>query len=274
MSIANGFCSRLLDILLEINSSSAIPFEKRFDLSVPPEGFPAESKLPPPAALPIDAEWKERRAAKEEREAGMGAPTAKKEYYDLLREVTHLPAEDALLRIPELAKDLQKSNTETYPAHFLSPDDLDNYLHLIDTKLDPDTHIPTLAPLAHPTAHPEPHPLLKNPNSATSWLRRHAPQIFLQGSAGGHDAGDDDDKEAKKASKAAAKAKRVSKVKADWDATDDDRERTPVTKGKRKRIADDDGGYRPKGSGTRPNKKKRKSEGEVRGKKKDAVEES
>lgn len=213
---------------------------------------------------------------------------------DLLADVPHLSYAAAKDSNPSLVADLDKTDGDTYPASFLSPDDVDNYLHLIDSKLDPDTHIPTMAPLAHPNDHPPLHPLLRNPNSSTSWLRRHAPHIFLQGHDGDGHAGDHDEDgghhagggrktrggaKGERGGRASTRGKRASAAHrtpadrastvaaaatpGDWDASmddDGDFRSTPVPKGKRKR--DEDPGYRPKGgSGSRPSKKKRKSEG-------------
>lgn len=271
--------SRLLDLLLDINQSSAIPTEKRIDISLPPT---ADSKLP---VHPVD----------EEHDVPKDPPLKKLE--DLLADVPHLSYEAAKDKNPDLVKELEKGDNESYPTHFLSADDIDNYLHEIDTRIEPETHVPTLAPVAHPNLHPPLHPLLKNPNSATSWLRRNAPHIFLQGphdgdahddtaggtGAGGAGAGTDKETastsrksrggKGERSGKAARPSKRTSAIKAaaaadkggDWDVSmDDDPDfaSTPAPKGKRKRAAaDDDAGYRPKGSGSRPTKKKRKSEG-------------
>lgn len=106
-----------------------------------------------------------------------------KKLKDLLADVPHMSHEAAIASstLPSLTEELSKPFDDEYPAHFLSPDDVDNYIHVIDARLDPDSHVPTMAPIAHP-GHPPPlHPLLRNPNSSTSWLRRHAPHIFLQG---------------------------------------------------------------------------------------------
>lgn len=269
--------SRLLGILLDINNCPQIPAEKRINVALP-------SSEPNGPQLDIDQDPND--------QAFLGA----KKLETLLSEVPHMSCAAAKDANPSLAAELEKPQDEPYPAHFLSPDDVDNYLHVIDSRLDPDTHIPTLAPLAHPNDHPPLHPLLRNPNSSTSWLRRHAPQIFLQGNEGadGHAADDDEgghgapgtgrksrggarggerggrggSTRGKKASAAASGTPRTSLAGGGGGgggdvSMDDDAEGgrgTPAPKGKRKR--DDDPGYRPKGgSGTRPSKKKRKSEG-------------
>lgn len=218
----------------------------------------------------------------------MPKDTHLKRLEDLLADVPHLSYDALKDTSPELLRELEKHDGDAYPTHFLTADDIDNYLHEIDTRLDPDTHVPTLAPIAHPNLHPPVHPLLKNPNSSISWLQRKKPSIFNHEPETHDDnaAATGTDKEAQggtstrkprggrgeRSGKASRPSKRTSAIKAaaaadkggDWDASmdeDPDFASTPVPKGKRKRAAvDDDAGYRPK-SGSRPTKKKRKSEG-------------
>ncbi|KAI6784116.1 uncharacterized protein J7T54_004662 [Emericellopsis cladophorae] len=246
---------RLMDFLQDINNSPQIPPEKRVDVSIPTEN----------GATPDTTTQR-------------SDPSSLKRLDDLQRDVPHLSFETAKETNPSLLAELEKDAAETYPSHFLTPDDVDNYLHMIDASLDPETHIPTLAPMAHPSEHPPQHPLLRNPNSSTSWLRKHAPHIFLQASGGDGAEDHDDDGHTKKArggpkgergNAGKSRGKRASNVAPRPDkaahaeagdvSVDDDGE-PPAIKGKRKR--DDDGGYRPKGgSSARPTKKKRKSEG-------------
>lgn len=132
---------------------------------------------------------------------------------------------------------------------------------------------------------------LRNPVSVYNWLRKHAPKTFLQDSethASERENGDDHhqagssrggprgkgerggsaarntvlnrNKRPSAAHKSAAAAEGV-------DHMDDEAGREASlqhalgNKGKRKRVVDDDAGYRPKGGSSRPTKKKRKSEG-------------
>lgn len=243
--------SRLLDLLHEINITPQIPPEKRIDITLSPvEGEPT---------LDIDKE--------------SPYPASSKSLRDLLKDVPHLSYAQALESKPALVTDTQKDESGAYPASFLSPDDIDNYLHLIDNKMG-EEGLPTMAPVANAEANPPVHPLLRNPNSSTSWLRANAPHIFLDADhADGHGNHDDEGGPKKSRGKGerggkgagsrggrkstGARAQPVEHL--DSQAEDDDVGLTPVPKGKRKR--DDDGGYRPKGgSGARPNKKKRKSD--------------
>lgn len=239
----------------DINTCPQIPPEKRIDISLP--------ETSDSLSLPIDTE--------------SPYPAASKSLANLLAEVPHLNYASAVETKPSLVADLQKDESGAHPAHFLSPDDLDNYLHLIDNKLGEETPLPTLAPVANAEANPPVHPLLRNPNSSTSWLRQNAPHIFLQYDGDHADGHHDDEAGPKKArggkgerggkgagsrggrKSAGAKAAAAAAEHHDSNAEEEDVSLTPAPKGKRKR--DDDGGYRPKGgSGARPTKKKRKSE--------------
>jgi hypothetical protein len=160
--------------------------------------------------------------------------------------------------------------------------------------------LPTLAPLAH-AERPNPKDsqrdlAVRNPTSVYNWLRKHAPKTFLQDGEhdrdGGKDHGGDDGHghgpgsgrrgkgERAPRGTGSARAKRTSAAhsraaaataESFEDAEDefgygDGGAMTPgavgaAGKGKRKRVVDDDPGYRPKGGSSRPTKKKRKSEG-------------
>lgn len=198
----------------------------------------------------------------------------------LLRETPHLSYEKAKEALPSIVADLKASDGEAYPADFLTPDDVDNYTHDIDTHLDPESHNPTLAPRAHPTAHQPSNPHLKNPTSVTNWLRKHAPKVFLQDGEthdaedgdGGHHTGGRKTRggRGERGGRASTRGKRASAAaralveKTDVDVSMDDdadfAQAPPVGRGKRKRGDTDDAGYKPRGSSTRPTKKKRKSE--------------
>ena len=158
-------------------------------------------------------------------------------------------------------------------------------------------HLPTLAPLAHPdsvingtngakdagaASSASRDFVLRNPTSVYNWLRKHAPKTFLQDGET-HDKENGDEQHGASArgqgrgkgdrgsTRGAGRSKRASAAhkSATNDSVDGDEDGgyevlTPSTiggKGKRKRVVDDDPGYRPKGGSSRPTKKKRKSEG-------------
>ncbi|KAM0453390.1 hypothetical protein ACHAPV_006172 [Trichoderma viride] len=264
---------RLLDLLVEVNNSPQIPPERRIDLSLEP---PSDESAP---CLPID---RERQSHKDE---------AMKKLNKLL-DMPHPTYGSAKESNSAFLADLSTLDGESHPAHFLSADDIDDYIYLIDTGLDPESALPTMAPLAHPAANAPSNPQAKNPTSVTNWLRKHAPKIFLQD---GETHGDADDEagvatgpgsghsSARKPrgsakgergggkasggkSKKTGAASRISAAeRGDADASmDDDGEfaATPVT-ARSKRKRDDDTGYKPRGSSSRPTKKKRKSDVEA-----------
>ncbi|KAH8171437.1 IEC3 subunit of the ino80 complex, chromatin re-modelling domain-containing protein [Sarocladium implicatum] len=244
---------RLLDTLTEVNRLSQIPNDKRIDVSSPTSADPSLTSLS-----------------------------------TLEKDVSHLTYAAAKDANPDLVADL--TILETDPSQpggagsggpFLTPDDLDDYIYAIDNALfDTAREVPSLAPKANPAAHPPPNPHLKNPTSVTNWLRKHAPKVFLQDGEDSHATGAADDEQHPPAKKgrgkaadrgatgtpsAASKSKLKRSIKAgsgdeDGGDTSGPRGSTPVGRGAGKRKRDDDPGYRPK-SGTRPTKKKRKSEG-------------
>ncbi|KAI9163035.1 hypothetical protein HJFPF1_04633 [Paramyrothecium foliicola] len=264
--------SRLLDILIEINNSPQIPTDKRIDLSLPPSSSDS-------ASLPLDQNHSEQKEQ------------AMKRLEQLLNDVPHLSYSATKETQPSIVTDLAAPDGETHPANFLSADDVDNYIYAIDAGIEAEQLLPTLAPNAHPDHHPPSNPHLKNPTSVTNWLRKHAPKIFLQDGegSGAHDGEDADghtgggrksrggaraergsgraSAKSRKSAGASSIARQTVERSGDVDISmDDDPEfgATPVTKGKRKRGGggggDDDSGYKPRGSSTRPAKKKRKSE--------------
>lgn len=266
--VLTGRRSRLLDLLLEINNSPQIPPERRIDVSLEP---PSDPDLP---VLPID------------REHALRKQLALKKLEDLLANVPHASYAAFNETHDDFTKDLLAYDGDPHPATFLSPDELDVYIHGVDRSIGLTS--PSLPPAAHLRPHTAMHPQLKNPTSVTNWLRKHKPNIFLQDSEGHH--GDADDGEGghtgggrksrggargerggrggtrgKKANAAARVAAAAAAAdKADYDANtvaegDGEAGGTPAGRGgKRKR--DDDPGYRPKGSSGRPTKKKRKSD--------------
>ncbi|UKZ75042.1 hypothetical protein TrVFT333_002714 [Trichoderma virens FT-333] len=239
---------RLLDLLLEVNNSPQIPSDRRIDLSLKP---PSDENA---LCLPMD------RDRSKDKEAAM------KKLEQLLSDIPHSTYGSAKETKSSFLADLSTPDGESHPAHFLSADDIDDYIYLT-----------------------------KNPTSVTNWLRKHAPKIFLQD---GETHGDGDDEAAgagtgagagsshasarkprgsakgeRGGSKASGKGKKggaaarlsAAAERGDGDASmDDDGDfgATPVARSS-KRKRDDDSGYKPRGSSSRPTKKKRKSDAEA-----------
>ncbi|KAK1750807.1 IEC3 subunit of the Ino80 complex, chromatin re-modelling-domain-containing protein [Echria macrotheca] len=283
---------RLLDLLLDVNNCPQIPPEKRFDVSLDP---PSDADAPaldidrpgtPPPGVPPAKSYK--KLLKEIPHVTYA--TATHEFRDQLNDLEagrDSPADPA--------------QGQPHPPSFLTADDIDNYIYDIDIRLAEAEFaktgkmpalLPTLAPLAHAhdnvSTNGKDGPLssnrdfaLRNPTSVYNWLRKHAPKTFLQD--GEHDKENGDEQHAstgrghgrgkgERGGRGGARGKRASAAHArDRGSVGDDMDEemgydavtpsTGVGKGKRKRVVDDDPGYRPKGGSSRPAKKKRKSEG-------------
>lgn len=238
-----------MDLLLDVNESPQIPFERRIDLNLDDEDD-------------------------DETDSDNSETTQKptKSLKKLIQEVPHQSYEEYCQRFPDLRDDLEPTDPQIHPTSFLSADDVDEYLYHLDMRLGLRPK-PTLAPSVVGTSNSSVVPTnfaLRNPTSVYNWLRRHAPKTFLQDLEKEKDK-DKDDREKddgrkrksgvsrKKQSTTSRKEKEREKETAesmDWD--DEVTHETPagsMLKGKRKR--DDDPGYRPKGGSSRPMKKRK-----------------
>ena len=241
-----------MDMLLDINDSPQIPFERRIDLSLDDEDDEDDDETDSDDS---DSTQK---------------PT--KSLRKLIQEVPHQSYEEYVQRVPELQEDLEPEDSQTYPTSFLSADDLDEYLYKLDMRLGIKPK-PTLAPTALGTNNvttPPANFALRNPTSVYNWLRRNAPKTFLQDLEKDKDKDKDDrEKEDGRKRKGGASRKRQSTAgrkdkereketaePMDWDEEGGyDAPATGTLKGKRQR--DEDGGYRPKAGSSRPAKKRK-----------------
>ncbi|KAH8887710.1 hypothetical protein GQ53DRAFT_783989 [Thozetella sp. PMI_491] len=292
---------QLLDLLLDVNNSLQIPPEKRFDLSLDPSADRGSLNLEidnleaKSTVVTLGKSYKQlltdiphsKYATAAERfpelfadlEAGRDSPAdpsqgqshppsflTADDIDDYIWEIDNRTASDAAALLPTLAPAAQANG---------------------GTANGKDAVI-TIASASRDFA-------LRNPTSVYNWLRKHAPKTFLQdgeGHAAGGDKenGDDHVTSARGNGRAAkgergtggsrasgaARSKRASAAHSrdkhptgpeNTEYVDDENGydvETPNTmggKGKRKRMVDDDPGYRPKGGSSRPAKKKRKSEG-------------
>lgn len=240
-----------MEILLDINDSPQIPFERRIDINLEDEDDDDDS----------DATQK---------------PT--KSLSRLEQEVPHRSYAASVDQNPEILDDLEPDDPQAHPTSFLTADDIDEYLYELDVRLKLKPK-PTLAPTAigKETTNPAANFALRNPTSVYNWLRRHAPKTFLQdlekekekdkdkgkGRDDGHDKDDDDvgggrkrkggNAARTKRQSAASRKEKEAAESADWD--DDAGYDVPSIKLKRKR--DEDPGYRPKGGSSRPTKKRK-----------------
>ncbi|KAI1425056.1 IEC3 subunit of the Ino80 complex, chromatin re-modelling-domain-containing protein [Xylaria sp. FL1777] len=247
---------RLLDLLLDVNESPQIPFERRIDLNLDDDDDEDDDETDSDDS---DSTQKPTKSLKK-----------------LIQEVPHQSYEEYVQRAPELREDLEPEDPQTLPTSFLAADDLDEYLYQLDTRLGIKSK-PTLAPSAmgtNNTTPPSANFALRNPTSVYNWLRRHAPKTFLQDLEKDKDKDKDDrEKDDGRKRKGGASRKRQSTTSRkekekekereketadamDWD--EDGGYEAPAAgavKGKRKR--DEDPGYRPKGGSSRPTKKRK-----------------
>lgn len=267
-------CSRLLDLLLDVNESAQIPAEKRIDLT---NGTPALEAVPPlistdelaraaefntPAGQVI---YNEIRSIIDEKAAEKSMAKPPKSLAWLMATTPHLTRDSSLVS-PDLVASLMPLDDQKEPIAYLTADAMDYYLYEVDAALG------TVPPPPPHTHSPAQDLALKNPHSVYHWLRRNEPKIFLQD-------GEGSEKSMGKPGSLRGAGKRASMpgpskpdaleiVEEDglgYDPTIGGLE--PVKGGKRKR--DDDGGYHPK-SGTpgegktrKPRPKKKKVEGET-----------
>ncbi|KAF4633049.1 hypothetical protein G7Y89_g5073 [Cudoniella acicularis] len=274
---------QLLDLLLDVNNSAQIPAEKRIDMSV---DVPSLTAVPPlvsnedlARAAQIDtpegrAMYKEIRSMVEEKVAMAAAARngvkPPKLLALLVSTVPHLTLDNPLVSADLLAT-LEPPEGHTAPITYLTPDQIDEYLDEVDTRLS-GTGPAVPHPPSPPTTH---HDLaLRNPNSVYNWLRKNEPKVFLQDNEGSEKslgkpgalrgAG-------KRASiPAPSKPDALEFVEEDGIGYDATLAGPSSTKGKRKREDGDDGAYHPKASrvdetgvkkAKRPYNRKKKPEG-------------
>ncbi|KAK2736560.1 hypothetical protein CKAH01_07760 [Colletotrichum kahawae] len=167
---------RILDLLMDMNSSAQIPFDKRVDIAQPPPKDVPCSPLDVDEAIAVEA------ADTDE----LNKPT--KSLTVLLKDVPHSTYVQAKEHSPSVVADMEPTPGVSHTPAFLTPDDIDDYLYDVDRRIDPEHLLPTLAPSARanlPLAEANPHALsqsiaMKNPTSVYNWLRKHAPKTFLQ----------------------------------------------------------------------------------------------
>ncbi|KAH9900191.1 IEC3 subunit of the Ino80 complex, chromatin re-modelling-domain-containing protein [Xylariomycetidae sp. FL2044] len=241
---------RLMDLLMDINESPQIPFERRIDLNL--EALDDSDN--------------------DETDNSDATQQPSKSLRRLIRTVPHRSFSATIERFPEVAEDLSPKDPRLHPTSFLTADDIDGYL----TKLDQSLNIQLKAPAIpkEQAADPAANFALRNPISVYNWLRRNAPKTFLQDLEKDKEKDRDDghvdkteDAPRKRKSGAARPTKRQSAASrkekekeaaeaADWD--DEMAYEMPAANAsKNKRKRDEDPGYRPKGGSSRPSKKRK-----------------
>jgi hypothetical protein len=266
-----SLCSRLLDLLLDVNNSAQIPADKRIDLSIEtpsdavvPALISAEelaraSEINTPEGQVI---YNEIRLILEEKAADKAASRPPKSLAQLMATTPHLSTNNPMLP-RDLISSLEPPEGYTSPLSYLIPDQIDDYIYDIDASLG----IAPPAPAHHPHS-PHHEVALRNPNSVYNWLRRNEPKIFLQDGEGSEKSNGKPGSlrgAGKRASMPApSKPDALEIVEEDGMGYDPTIGGLEPAKGKRKR--EDDGGYHPKlgapdGKVKKPRAKKKKVEG-------------
>jgi hypothetical protein len=183
------FSSRLLDLLLDVNDSAQISADKRFNLDapslaaedVPPlvsdDDLAALSTLQSAAgqrlAEEVQAMIKDKETAKQHAtQKGLKQP---KPLSLLMSTVPHLTTTQ-LNKSSELLASLENPEGHEAPFSYLTPDQLDEYIEEIDVQIG------NGPPVSRKKEQLD--VMLRNPNSAYNWLRKHRPDCFLQDGEG------------------------------------------------------------------------------------------
>ncbi|KAK8014682.1 hypothetical protein PG990_007978 [Apiospora arundinis] len=245
---------RLMDMLISINESPQIPPERRIDLNMEDEDDETEDE-----------------------EAAAQKPT--KSLRRLIEDVPHNSYAATVEHFPEVLEEIEPKDPELYPTSFLKAEDIDNYIAELDARLGLKAKpaVPPAASSIPSHSGAAANFALRNPTSVYNWLRRHAPKTFLQDlekekdkdkvkeKEKDHDHGEKMDGGSKRKSIAKSSSKRQSIASRkdaaesmDWeDEGGYDASAMGSVRGKRKRLNDDDPGYRPKGGASRPTKKRK-----------------
>ncbi|KAK6851133.1 hypothetical protein PG987_000767 [Apiospora arundinis] len=235
---------RLMDMLISINESPQIPPERRIDLNMEDEDDETEDE-----------------------EAAAQKPT--KSLRRLIEDVPHNSYAATVEHFPEVLEEIEPKDPELYPTSFLKAEDIDNYIAELDARLGLKAKpaVPPAASSIPSHSGAAANFALRNPTSVYNWLRRHAPKTFLQDlekekdkdkvkeKEKDHDHGEKMDGGSKRKSIAKSSSKRQSIASRkdaaesmDWeDEGGYDASAMGSVRGKRKRLNDDDPGYRPKG---------------------------
>lgn len=260
--------SQLLELLLDVNNSTQIPGRLRIDLSLDVPALDdavnliSEEEL---KTIKCDTEQgqmlhNELRSMLEARMLDKVTNKPTKSLASLIASTPHRPF--TLAPMPGLGSAELQDLSEEHPISYLSPSDIDDNLSAIDASLK-------LPPA--PTMH-EPSPRvrlsdrelnMRNPHSVYNWLRKHEPKIFLQDGEGSEKSAAGKVGALRGAGKRANLPTpcRPDMVEFVEDGIGYDGSLNGPGgggRGKRKRISDEDAGYRPKGGSSKPTKKKRK----------------
>ncbi|KAI9813588.1 MAG: hypothetical protein M1827_003657 [Pycnora praestabilis] len=263
---------QLLDLLLEINNSSHIPTQHRYDLHSPAMDITATPVVDHDERLQQSYDSTAIQLALEEAKAELVAGEFSEEYYSRLEasiltkaSTSSIIALNSMLVTPHTELSIlhpdevpEELYAET-PTGYLTPAHEDDYLFALDISLGTSPVLPRQTVPTHPirlgdkALEKEKDVAVRNPVSVYNWLRKHHPQVFLQD----HE-GSSEKQSGKSASSRAAKRTSIAPSRTDHEGAEEEHglpnESGATAKGKKKK---DDEPYRPKGGSSRPSKRKR-----------------
>ncbi|KAF2258032.1 hypothetical protein CC78DRAFT_151545 [Lojkania enalia] len=268
---------QILEVLLDLNETTRLPPNRRFDLRKPSEidaTAPSLEVDPEPEAVQRSIQAlridmvngiisPEEFGRKSEQLQNAQPLATRRQLVSLETRVPHTteipdPAPDGLL-------------LGEHAPGYMSPAHEEEYLLATDAALaDPTVYDPNAhdgRPLRITTSHVIPNEkelTYRNPDSVYNWLRKHQPQVFLQDKEQHHE--NMSEKSSARPGNASGRGgKRASAVSANTPGPKTDPEmdeemgfipETGTGKGRRGKT-EDDGAYRPKGGSSRPAKRKR-----------------
>lgn len=272
---------QILEILLDINDTARIPSFLRYDLRSPSPSDTAIPSLETPDPDAIQQRMQELRAE-------LVAKTITPEEY--AQKIGHLNSSDTILTKPRSLATLEATVPHTTEAPdplpeglmlgenapgYMSPNHEEEYLLAADSILADPTYDEAAAagrPLRIPPSQPLPTDkdlTLRNPDSVYNWLRKHAPQVFLQDKDAAHHENMSEKSTARPSGTGGRGGKKGAAARSPGAKTDQDLDEdlgfVPETgtaapegkTGRSRKVKQEDEPYRPKGGSSRPGKRKR-----------------
>jgi hypothetical protein len=274
---------QILELLLDINDTARIPSFLRYDLRSPSPSDTAIPSLETPDPDAIQQRIQELRA-----ELVAKAITPE----EFAQKLDHLHSSEAVLTKPRSLSTLAAAVPHTTEVPdplpeglmlgdnapgYMSPNHEEEYLLAADAILGDPAYDAAAAdgrPLRIPPSQPLPTEkdlTLRNPDSVYNWLRKHAPQVFLQDKDVAHHENMSENSSARpgNAPGGGRGGKKGGAARSPGAKTDQDVDEelgfvpetgTAPTEGKggrSRKIKQEDEPYRPKGGSSRPGKRKR-----------------
>jgi hypothetical protein len=252
-----------------MNNSAQMPNHLRFDVITESPNLPAIPDLIPDSSIVLapgpDGQvlYDQIRSKLEAKREAREANKPSKSLAGMLSTIPPLP-------LDSVPKEHIDDFTAQTSVGYLSQDHFDEFNTRLDVAIERNVPVETYDPHGYPPRLSEKELEVRNPNSVYNWLREHEPQVFLQdGEEASASATSGKPGSLRGAGKRASipapsKPDAVEFVEEDGLGYDASFSRQGsaaglgTAKSKRKRLSEDEVGYRPRGGSTRPTKKKKK----------------